>query len=50
MPYFKNSLLLKNKMYLWDFSGVTVDRKLPANAEDMGLLPNPGRPHMPQSN
>ena len=25
-----------------------VDKNLPANAEDTGLSPGPGRPHMPQ--
>ena len=30
-----------------DFLGGTVDKKLPANAGDMGLIPGPGRLHMP---
>ena len=28
-----------------DFSGGTEDKKLPANTEDMGLIPVPGRSH-----
>ena len=27
-----------------------VDKNLPANARDMGLIAGPGRSHMPQSN
>ena len=27
-----------------------VDKNLPANAGDMGLIPGPGRLHKPQSN
>ena len=30
----------------WDFPGGPVVRNLPANAEDMGLIPGPGRSHM----
>ena len=33
-----------------DFSGGAVDKNPPANAGDMGLIPGPGRSHMPQSN
>ena len=33
-----------------DFPGGTVVKNLPANAGDMGSIPGPGRPHMPQSN
>ena len=33
-----------------DFSGGTVDKNLPATAGDMGLIPAPGRSHMPRSN
>ena len=32
-----------------DFSGGKVDRNLPANAGDTGLIPDLGRFHMPQS-
>ena len=39
---------MKNE--LWDFPGGTVVKNLPANAGDMGLIPGPGRSHMPQSN
>ena len=31
----------------WDFPGGTVDKSLPANAGDMGLIPGPGRFHIP---
>ena len=34
----------------WDFPGGTVDKDLPAHAGDMGLIPGPGRFHMPRSN
>ena len=34
----------------WDFPGGTVVKNLPANAGDMGLIPGPGRSHMPWSN
>ena len=37
-------------MKLWDFPGGAVVESLPANAGDMGLIPGPGRSHMPQSN
>ena len=30
-----------------DFLGGTVDKNLPANARDMGLILGPGRLHMP---
>jgi len=30
-----------------DFSGASVVRKSPANAGDTGLIPGPGRFHMP---
>ena len=33
-----------------NFPGGPVVRKLPANAGDMGLVPGPGRSHMPWSN
>ena len=32
------------------FPGGAVVENLPANAEDMGLIPGPGRSHVPQSN
>ena len=32
-----------------DFPGGIVDRSPPANTGDMGLIPGPGRFHMPQS-
>ena len=33
-----------------DFPGDAMDRNLPANAGDMGLIPGLGRFHMPRSN
>ena len=33
-----------------DFPGGAVVKNLPANAGDTGLIPGPGRSHMPQSN
>ena len=33
-----------------DFPGGAVVKNPPANAGDMGLVPGPGRSHMPQSN
>ena len=30
-----------------NFSGGTVDKNLPANAQDIGWIPGPGRFHMP---
>ena len=33
-----------------DFPGGTVVKNPPANAGDMGLIPGPGRSHMPWSN
>ena len=35
---------------LWDFAGGTVDRNLPANARDTGLVSGLGRSRMQQSN
>ena len=32
------------------FPGGAVDKNLPATAGDMGLIPGPGRSHMPWSN
>ena len=34
----------------WDFPGGAVVKNPPANAGDTGLLPGPGRSHMPRSN
>ena len=33
-----------------DFTGGAVIKNPPANAGDMGLIPGPGRSHMPWSN
>ena len=40
-----NNMLLK--VNLWDFPGGTLEKNLPANAGDMGLIPGLGRFHMP---
>ena len=32
------------------FPGGVVVKNLPANAEDMGSIPGPGRSHMPRGN
>ena len=34
----------------WGFPGDSMVKNLPANAGDMGLIPGPGRSHMPWSN
>ena len=44
-----NSSWNVSKKYPWDFPGGAVVKNSPANAEDMGLIPGPGRSHMPQS-
>ena len=38
------------KKVFYDFPGDTVDKNPPATAGDTGLIPGPGRSHMPQSN
>ena len=40
-------LLFKQKL---GFPGSSVVKNLPANPEDLGSIPVPGRPHLPQSN
>ena len=35
---------------LGNFPGGSVEKNLPANAGDMGIIPDPGRSHMPQRN
>ena len=42
--------LSEHKNHLGDFPGGTVVKNPPANAGDTGLIPGPGRSHMPQSN
>ena len=32
------------------FPGISVEKNLPANAGDIGLIPDPGRCHMLRSN
>ncbi|KAM9074630.1 elongator complex protein 6 isoform 2-T2 [Megaptera novaeangliae] len=38
------------KIETWDFPGGAVVKNPPANAEDLGSSPGPGRSHMPRSN
>ena len=38
------------KFVLGDFPGGAVVKNPPANAEDTGSIPGPGRSHMPRSN
>ena len=40
--------LIAIKTILPGFPGGLVVKNLPANAEDLGLIPGPGRSHMPQ--
>ena len=35
---------------LGNFPGGSVEKNLPASAGDMGIIPDPGRSHMPQRN
>ena len=42
--------LLLLKMHVQDFPGGPVVASLLANAEDMGLIPGPGKLHMLQGN
>ena len=44
----KNNLLLEIINFR-DFPSGTVVKNPPANAGDMGSIPDPGRSHMPQS-
>ena len=47
---FHHSLALFKWFEVWDLAGGPMVKNLPANAEDMGLIPDPGRFHMPQGN
>ena len=47
MGCFRGSLFKRSE---WDFPGGPVVKNLSANAEDTGLIPGPGRFHMPQGN
>ena len=46
----KSSTLGTKNLELLDFPGGTVDKNLPANTGDTGLIPGPGRSHVPQRN
>ena len=37
------------QMHYLGFPGGSMVKKLPANAEDVGLIPGPGKSHMPWS-
>ena len=45
--HFQSSRFIRT--HSWDFPGGTVVKNPPANAGDMGLIPGPGRSHMPWS-
>ena len=40
----------KSSIKVQAFPGGAVDKSLPANAGDKGLIPGPGRFHTPQNN
>ena len=45
----KHELLYPSRKHFKDFPGVSVVRNhLPANAEDVGSIPDPGRSHVPR--
>ena len=46
----KDMLQSFTKFLLEDFPDGSVVKKSPANAEEMGLIPDPGRSHTPQGN
>ena len=47
----KNSVtVFTDTKKIWDFTGGTVVKNLPASAGDTGSIPAPGRSHVPQSN
>ena len=49
MPY--DITYMSNLKYdIWDFPGGAVVKNPPANSEDIGSSPGPGRSHMPWSN
>ena len=48
-PSIFHSLELPYKRPFQDFPGGKVDRNQPDIAGETGLIPGPGRPHMPQS-
>ena len=47
-PFIPSSPLSHTKKNV--YTAFLVVKNLPANAEDTGLIPDPGRPHRPQSN
>ena len=44
------SFLSADKVHYWGFPGGAVVKNPPANAQDTGSSPGPGRSHIPQSN
>ena len=46
----KDKTWSQSKFNIWGFPGGAVVENLPANAEDTGSSPGPGRSHMPRSN
>ena len=49
-PLWRTVWRFLKKLKIGDFPGGTVVKSLPANAGDTGLIPGPGRSHMPWSN
>ena len=43
-------MVVRKNSTLEEFPGGEVDKNLPTNAGDTGLIPGPGRVHLPQSN
>ena len=50
LSYLDTSSVVKTNLCVQDLPGGSVVENLPANAEDMGSIPDPGRSHMLQSN
>ena len=46
--YFEKVSQCYTKVNVWDFPDGPVVKNLPANAGDTGLIPGPGRFHMPR--
>ena len=42
--------VVQTKAIYWDFPGGTALKNTPANAGDMGSIPDPGRSHVTHSN
>ena len=42
--------ILSLRIHIWDFPGGSVVKNPPGNARDTGLIPDPGRCHIPRRN